>query len=39
MSDNVDVVAFPVGLETVWEVFEVGTALDRLPDEERQVAR
>jgi RNA polymerase sigma-70 factor (ECF subfamily) len=39
VSDEVDVVQLPVGLETVWEVFEVRSALDRLPDEEREVVR
>jgi RNA polymerase sigma-70 factor (ECF subfamily) len=39
VSDQVDVAHFPTGLETVWEVFEVRSALDRLPDEERQVVR
>ena len=39
VSDEVDVVSFPPGLETVWEVFEVRAALDRLPDEERQVVK
>ncbi len=39
VSDEVDVVYLPVGLETVWEVFEVRSALDRLPDEEREVVR
>ena len=39
VSDDVDVVSFPIGLETVWEVFEVRSALDRLPDEERQVVK
>jgi RNA polymerase sigma-70 factor (ECF subfamily) len=39
VSDEVDVVSFPPGLETVWEVFEVRSALDRLPDEERQVVK
>jgi RNA polymerase sigma-70 factor (ECF subfamily) len=39
VSDEVDVVTFPPGLETVWEVFEVRSALDRLPDEERQVVK
>ena len=39
VSDEVDVVHFPVGLETVWEVFEVRSALDRLPDEEREVIK
>lgn len=39
VSDDVDVPTFPPGLETVWEVFEVRAALDRLPDEERQVVK
>jgi RNA polymerase sigma-70 factor (ECF subfamily) len=39
VSDEVDVVTFPPGLETVWEVFEVRSALDRLPDEEREVVK
>ncbi|HEX6145847.1 MAG TPA: RNA polymerase sigma factor [Acidimicrobiia bacterium] len=39
VTDDVDVPTFPPGLETVWEVFEVRAALDRLPDEERQVVK
>jgi RNA polymerase sigma-70 factor (ECF subfamily) len=39
VSEDVDLVTFPPGLETVWEVFEVRAALDRLPDEERQVVK
>jgi RNA polymerase sigma-70 factor (ECF subfamily) len=39
VSDDVDLITFPPGLETVWEVFEVRAALDRLPDEERQVVK
>lgn len=39
VSDEVDVIEMPTGLETVWEVFEVRSALDRLPDEEREVIR
>ena len=39
VSDEVDIPSFPPGLETVWEVFEVRAALDRLPDEERQVVK
>ena len=38
-SDQVDVVILPPGLETAWEVFEVRSAVDRLPDEERQVVK
>jgi RNA polymerase sigma-70 factor (ECF subfamily) len=38
-TDDVDVAVFPPGLETAWEVFEVRAALDRLPDEERQVVK
>jgi RNA polymerase sigma factor (sigma-70 family) len=36
---EVEIVSLPPALETVWEVFEVRTALDRLPDEERQVVK
>jgi RNA polymerase sigma-70 factor (ECF subfamily) len=39
VSDQVDVVSMAPGLETVWEVFEVRSALDQLPDEERQVVK
>lgn len=38
-SDTVDRIDLPVGLDTVWQVFEVRAALDRLPDEEREVIR
>jgi RNA polymerase sigma-70 factor (ECF subfamily) len=38
-SDDVDVMVFPPGLETAWEVFEVRSAVDRLPDEEREVVK
>ncbi len=38
-SDDVDVVVLPPGLETAWEVFEVRSAIDLLPDEERQVIK
>jgi RNA polymerase sigma-70 factor (ECF subfamily) len=38
-TDDVDVAVFPPGLETAWEVFEVRAALDRLPDDERQVVK
>jgi RNA polymerase sigma-70 factor (ECF subfamily) len=34
-----EVVSLSPGLETVWEVFEVRAALDRLPDEERNVIK
>ncbi len=38
-SEDVDVVVLPPGLETAWEVFEVRSALDQLPDDERIVVR
>lgn len=38
-SDEVDSTAPPPALDTIWEVFEVRSALDRLPDEERQVIK
>lgn len=38
-SDSVEPIDLPRGLDTVWEIFEVRTALDRLPDEEREVIR
>lgn len=39
VSDEVDVAVLSPGLETAWEVFEVRSAIDRLPDEERQVVK
>ena len=39
VSDEVDAVTTSPGLETAWEVFEVRTAVDELPDEERQVIK
>ena len=39
LSDDVDVVVHLPGLETAWEVFEVRSAVDQLPDEERQVVK
>ncbi|HVR78430.1 MAG TPA: RNA polymerase sigma factor [Acidimicrobiia bacterium] len=39
VSDEVDVAVLAPGLETAWEVFEVRSAIDRLPDEERQVVK
>jgi RNA polymerase sigma-70 factor (ECF subfamily) len=39
VSDQIEVAVLPPGLETAWEVFEVRSALDRLPDEERQVIK
>lgn len=39
VSDDVDSSDFPPGLETIWEIFEVRAALDRLTDEERQVIK
>jgi RNA polymerase sigma-70 factor (ECF subfamily) len=38
-SDEIDLVVLPPGLELAWEVFEVRSAVDRLPDEERQVVK
>ncbi|MDP9494441.1 MAG: RNA polymerase sigma factor [Actinomycetota bacterium] len=39
VSDQIEVATIAPGLETVWEVFEVRSALDQLPDEERQVIK
>ena len=39
VSDMVDSVEVTPGLDTVWEMFQVRSALDQLPDEERQVMR
>ena len=39
VSEDVDDVTIPPGLETAWEVFEVRAAVDELPDEERQVIK
>lgn len=38
-SDDITIEIAPTGIETVWEVFQVRAALDRLPDEEREVLR
>jgi RNA polymerase sigma factor (sigma-70 family) len=38
-SDAVDSPVLPPALDTIWEVFEVRSALDRLPDEERLVIK
>ncbi|MFP3883121.1 MAG: RNA polymerase sigma factor [Actinomycetota bacterium] len=38
-SDQVDLTSLPPSLDTIWEVFEVRSAIDRLPDEERQVIK
>lgn len=38
-SDEVDTVSLPPSLDTIWEVFEVRSAIDQLPDEERQVIK
>lgn len=38
-SDEVDITSLPPTLETIWEVFEVRSAIDRLPDEERQIIK
>lgn len=39
VSDDVDSSVRPPSLDTIWEVFEVRSALDRLPDEEREILR
>lgn len=38
-SEDVDTPTLPPALDTIWEVFEVRSALDRLPDDERRVIR
>lgn len=38
-SDSVDRVDLPPSLDTIWEIFEVRSALDQLPPEEREVIR
>lgn len=38
-SNEVDITSLPPSLDTIWEVFEVRSAIDRLPDEERQVIK
>ena len=38
-SEEVDTPVFPPAMDVIWEVFEVRSALDRLPDEERQVIK
>lgn len=38
-SEDVDTTSLPPALDTIWEVFEVRSAVDQLPDEERQVIR
>lgn len=38
-SDEVDITSLPPSLDTIWEVFEVRSAIDRLPDDERQVIK
>ncbi|HEY7822059.1 MAG TPA: RNA polymerase sigma factor [Acidimicrobiia bacterium] len=38
-SDEVDATSLPPSLDTIWEVFEVRSAIDQLPDEERQVIK
>lgn len=39
VSDEVDTVTLPLGLETAWEVFEVRSALEKLPEDERQIVK
>lgn len=38
-SADIEIAENPDGLETTWEVFEVRSALDRLPDDEREILR
>jgi RNA polymerase sigma factor (sigma-70 family) len=38
-SEDVDTPTPPPALDTIWEMFEVRSALDQLPDEERQVMK
>lgn len=38
-SDDVDGQVLPPSLDTIWEMFEVRSALEQLSDEERQVVR
>jgi RNA polymerase sigma factor (sigma-70 family) len=38
-SDDIDDLTLPPSLDTIWEVFEVRSALERLTDEEREVMR
>ena len=38
-SEDVDSTSLPPALDTIWEIFEVRAALDRLPEEERQVMK
>lgn len=39
VSEDVDSSTRPPSLDTIWEVFEVRSALDQLPDEEREILR
>lgn len=39
VKGDLDPLTTPPGLETAWEVFEVRSAVDQLPDEERQVVK
>jgi RNA polymerase sigma-70 factor (ECF subfamily) len=39
VSEDVDSSTGPPSLDTIWEVFEVRSALDRLPEDEREVLR
>jgi RNA polymerase sigma-70 factor (ECF subfamily) len=38
-SDTIEIAVNPPGLETAWETFEVRSALDQLPDDERNIIR
>lgn len=39
VSEDIEIVSMPPGLDTAWEVFEVRAALDRLPDDERSIVK
>jgi len=39
VSDEMEIAEEPPGIEDVWEAFEVRHAVDRLPEEEREVVR
>ena len=38
-SDTIEIAVHAPGLETAWETFEVRSALDQLPDDERNIIR
>jgi RNA polymerase sigma-70 factor (ECF subfamily) len=39
VSDQIDLVEMPPAIDRMWEIFEVRSAVDRLPEDERQVIR